>query len=126
IPESIDALDCRKDRDVRPRDKAQKLMRAAHALSCIGDAALPALIEPLKANDTGLRIGAAKALGGMGAHARDAIPALIENLGHADEELRSEVIETLALIDKDAVAPVVKWLAWPDERLRSGSARALA
>ena len=126
IPQLVDAFDSRKARDFRPRDQAQKLMRAAHALASIGDAARPALIAALKADDTGLRLGAAKALGGMGARSRDAIPALIENLGHADEELRTEVIETLALIGKDAVARLAKSLAWPDPKLRSGSARALA
>ncbi len=126
IPQLVDAFDSRKGRDFRQRDKAQKLMRAAHALASIGDAARPALIGALKADDTGLRLGATKALGGMGARSSDAIPALIENLGHADEELRGEVIETLALIGKDAVAPLAKSLTWPDARLRSGSARALA
>ncbi len=126
IPRLVQAFDSRRGSDFRQRDKSQMLMRSANALAHIGEAALPALIEALKTNDTGLRLGAAKALGGMGARSRDAISALIENLGHADEELRSEVIETLALIGKDAVAPLAKSLAWPDARLRSGSARALA
>jgi HEAT repeat protein len=126
IPRLVDAMDMRKGSDSRQRDKAQKLMRAAHALASIGDAARPALIEALKANDTGMRLGAVKALGETGARSRNAIPALIENLGHTDEELRTEVIETLALIGKEAVAPLAKSLTWPDARLRSGSARALA
>ena len=126
IPRLLDALDMRKSNDYRERDKAQKRMRAAHALACIGDAARPALIAALKDDDTGLRLGAAKALGEMGGRSRDAIPALIENLGHSDEELRSEVIETLGLIGAEAVAPLTKSLSWPDPRLRSGSARALA
>jgi HEAT repeat protein len=126
IPRLVDAFDSKKSREARERDRAQKLMRAAHALASIGDAARPALIEALKSNDTGLRLGAAKALGEMGARSGDAIPALIENVGHADEELRTEIIETLALIGKDAVAPLSKSLASPDARLRSGSARALA
>ena len=126
IPRLMQAFDSRRGSDFRQRDKAQMLMRSANALAHIGDAARPALIEALKENDTGMRLGAAKALGGMGARSREAIPALIENLGHADEELRSEVIEALALIGKDAVAPLAKSLAWPDARLRSGSARALA
>ena len=126
IPQLMDALDSRKGSDYRQRDKGQKLMRAAYALACIGDAARPALIEALKANDTGLRLGAAKALGGTGPRSCDAIPALIENLGHSDQELRDEVIETLALIGADAVAPLTKSLSWPDAKLRAGSARALA
>ena len=126
IPQLVDSFDSRKASDYRQRDKSQKLMRAAHALARIGDAARPALIAALKGDDTGLRIGAAKALGGMAANARDAIPALIENLGHNDEDLRSEVVETLGLIGADAVAPLTKSLSWPDPKLRSGSARALA
>ena len=126
IPQLVDAFDSRKGADYRQRDKSQKLMRAAHALARIGDAARPALIGALKADDTGLRLGAAKALGGMGAHASDAIPALIENLGHADEDLRNEVIGTLGLIGTDAVAPLTKSLSWPEPKLRIGSARALA
>jgi len=126
IPRLLDALDMRKGSDYRERDKAQKRMRAAHALASIGDAARPVLISALKADDTGLRLGAAKALGEMGERSRDAIPALIENLGHNDEELRTEVIETLGLIGADAVAPLTKSLSWPDPKLRAGSARALA
>ncbi|MEO6741037.1 MAG: HEAT repeat domain-containing protein [Chthoniobacteraceae bacterium] len=126
IPQLVDSFDSRKGSDSRQRDKSQKLMRAAHALARIGDVARPALLEALKADDTGLRLGAAKALGGMGAPARDAIPALIENLGHGDEELRNEVIDTLGLVGADAVAPLTKSLSWPDPKLRIGSARALA
>ncbi len=129
IPKLVEAFDSRKDSDSRQRDKSQKLLRAAHALACIGDAARPALIAALRADDTGLRLGAAKALGGIAAKngsAGEAIPALIENLGHADEELRNEIIETLARIGKDAVVPLSQSLAWPDARLRTGSARALA
>lgn len=126
IPQLVDAFDSRKGSDFRQRDKSQKLMRAAHALARIGEAARPALIAALKSDDTGLRLGATKALGGMGANARDALPALIENLGHSDEELHSEVIETLGLIGADAVAPLTKSLSWPDPKLRRGSARALA
>ncbi len=126
VPKLVDSFDSRKDSSFRQRDKAQKVMRAAHALSRIGEAARPALIGALKANDTGLRLGAAKALGGMAANARDAIPALIENLGHGDEDLRNEVVETLGLIGADAVAPLENSLAGPDARVRGGSARALA
>lgn len=125
IPRLLLVFDSRRGGDSRQRDKAQMLMRAAYALACIGDAARPALIEALKADDTGMRLGAAKALGGMGAGSRDAIPALIENLGHSDEDLRGEVIEALALIGKDAVPPLTESLKWPDPRLRSGSSRAL-
>ena len=126
VPRLIAGLDGRKSRDGRQREKSQVLLRSAFALTSIGDAARPALIEALRGDDTGLRIGAAKALGGMSARAKDAIPALIENLGHNDEELRSEVVEALGLIGADAVGPLVKSLGWPEPRLRIGSARSLA
>ena len=126
VPRLIAGLDGRKSRDGRQREKSQVLLRSAFVLTSIGDAARPALIEALKGDDTGLRVGAAKALGGMGARAKDATPALIENLGHNDEELRSEVVETLGLIGADAVGPLVKSLGWPEPRLRIGSARSLA
>lgn len=124
-PKLLEAFASAKGRDGRQRDRAQALMRSAYALTCIGDAARPALIEALKSDDTEIRLGAAKALGGMGPRAKDAVPALIENLGHGDEALRVEVIESLGAIGADAVGPLSKSLGWPDARLRSGSARSL-
>lgn len=123
IPKLMEGMDSRKGRGFRPRDKAQTLFRCADALARIGPAARPELLSALKSEDTGLRIGAAKALGAMAA--KEAIPALIENLGHGDEAVRSEAVEALGLIGEPAVAPLSESLGWPDARLREGSARAL-
>jgi HEAT repeat protein len=125
VPKLLEGLDSQKSRGFRPRDKAQTLFRSAFALTQIGDAAKPELIASLKAEDTSLRLGAAKALGGMGPKAADAVPALIENLGHADGELRTEIAESLASIGKDAVAPLTAALGGSDAKVRAGSARAL-
>ena len=126
VPKLLEGLDSRSSRGQRPRDRGQTLFRSAYALARIGEAAKPQLIAALKGPDTGLRIGAAKALGGMGPSAKEAIPALIENLGHDDQEVRSEVIESLGLIGAEAVAPLRDALGLTDPRLREGSARALA
>jgi HEAT repeat protein len=125
IPRLLEAFSNSKARDGRQRDRGQVLFRSAYALTCIGDAARPALIEALKSEETEIRLGAAKALGGMGPRAKDAVPALIENLGHADDAVRVEVTETLGAIGADAVGPLAKFLASPDPRLRAGSARSL-
>lgn len=125
VPRLIEITDSRKGRGFRPRDREQASLRASFALSKIGAAARPELISALKSDDTGIRRGAAKALGMMGVDAKDAVPGLIENLGHADELLRADAVEALALIGDAAVGPLVSSLGWPDPRLREGSARAL-
>jgi HEAT repeat protein len=126
VPRLMQAMDGRKPRDSRTRDRGQMLMRSAHALACIGDAAKPALIDALKQDDAGLRIGAAKALGEMGPPAKDALPALMENLSHRDDEVFNEVIDAIGQIGKDAAGPLIQSLGAPDARARLGSVRALA
>ena len=125
IPKLIEGLDSRTSRGMRPRDKSQTLYRSAHTLAQIGEAAKPALLASLKGDDTSLRTGAAKAIAFMGSKAPEAIPALIENLGHSDADLRNEVSEALAQIGKEAIPPIISSLGWPDWKIRAGSARAL-
>jgi hypothetical protein len=69
----------------RERERRQKQLRTAFALSRIGSAAIPQLLEALAADDGARRAGAATALGGMQAAARTAIPALIKNLADGEK-----------------------------------------
>ena len=119
VPALIEGFGSR--RRGRDRDRRQVQTRAAFALSRIGAAAIPALIEALKTDDDGLRAGAAKALAGMGAEAGAAIPALIANL-KGDDEVRREVVEALGAIG--AVKPLAEALQSADSR--TGAALALA
>lgn len=125
IPDLIKTLDSRAPRGGGERDRRQALMRSAFALSRIGPAAIPPLIEALAAPDTGLRTGAAKALAGMGAAARPAVPALISNFGHEDAEVRREVIEALGEIGVET-KPVFDALSSDQTLVRETAARTLA
>jgi len=125
IPRLIEAFDARRSRGGRPSLATQAMFRAAYALACIGDAARPALIDALKSSEGSIRLGAAKALGGMGARAKDAVPVLIGTFDLGDAELRDEVVEALGLIGADAVPALTRSLASGNSGRRSGSARAL-
>jgi HEAT repeat protein len=125
IPKLIAGIDSRTAPGVRPRDKAQTIQRSAYALARIGDAAKPELLKALKGDDTGLRIGAAKAFAIIGSSAVEAVPGLIENLGHNDPEVRAEMVEALVAIGKPAIPSLVSSVGWPDPKIRAGSARAL-
>lgn len=123
IPPLIDLMDTGK---ARGRDRRQLVARAAFALSRIGPAAVPPLIEAVKKDDIGLRIGGARALGGMGTQARDAVPVLIGVMVDGRDPIREEVIAALGLIAPDAGPALVAALADADARRRSGAALALA
>lgn len=125
IPKLLESFDSRSSRGFRPRDKTQYLYRSAYTLAQIGDAAKEPLLAALKSDDTGMRLGAAKAFGFMGPKAPEAIPGLIENLGHGDAELRAEAAEALSFIGKAAIAPLISSAGWPDAKVRAGSVRAL-
>jgi HEAT repeat protein len=84
------------------------------------------LIEALGREDAPLRAGAAKALGGMGPNAKEAIPALMSNLKHGDNDVQREAIDALTLIGIDAKPPVIAALSGSEARERSGAAIALA
>jgi HEAT repeat protein len=126
IPALIDDLNSKKGRGQRGFDKNQALFRSAYALTRIGPAAIPPLILALSGDDTPLRAGAAKALGGMGPAAKEAIPELIANLKHGDNDVQREVIDALASIGADAKPPVIMALAGKEARERSAAAMALA
>ncbi len=123
IPVLIEAMDSRK---VRGRDRRQVVLRSAFALSRIGAASVPPLIEAVKQDDMGLRIGGARALGGLGQQAKDAVPALVALLPDGRDPIRDEVIAALGLIGPDAGPALVSALGDGDARRRSGAALALA
>lgn len=126
IPALIDDLDSKKGRGQRGFDKNQALFRSAYALTRIGPAAIPPLIQALGGDDAALRAGAAKALGGMGPAAKEAIPALVSNLKHGDNDVQREVIDALSLIGADAKPPVIAALSGKEARERTAAAMTLA
>ena len=125
IPALLANLDSRNLRNERASSRLQAGFRLAHALSRIGPVAIPPLLGALRSDDTPQRLGAIRALGGMGAEARGAIPALIENFGHRDAELRAEVAQTLGLIGSESSPALLVALTHADAKVRAGAALAL-
>jgi HEAT repeat protein len=125
IPTLLLIFESGKGRSQRFRERGQMIVRAAYALTRIGPAAVPPLIEALGKDDAGLRAGAAKALGGMGPAAKDAVPALVAILGNQDPEVQREVIDALGSIGAEAQPKVVEALQGSEARQRSGAALAL-
>jgi len=115
-----------KARGSREREQRQRTLRSAYALSRIGAEAVPPLIVALNSDDSGVRAGAAQALGGMGAEAKESIPALRANFGHGDPSVRQEVIDALALIGPAAVGPVSEALSSNEPSARVSAALTLA
>ena len=87
----------------RQYDRQQGLVRAAFALAQIGPGAVPALEAALEGDSVSRRIGCTIALGNLGAAAKVAVPGLVKDLGHPDENLRSATIEALGQIGEAAV-----------------------
>jgi HEAT repeat protein len=125
IPVLLGALDTRERRGRRERDRVQTIVRSAYALSRIGPAAIPPLIQALESDDSGVRAGAAKALGGMGPAAKVAIPALRANLGHGDGFVRREVVDALGQIGAAASGSMIEALTWNEPAQRISAALAL-
>jgi len=126
IPTLIERMDSRKGGRGRQRDARQGIMRTAYALSRIGAPAIQPLTEALGQTDLTLRLGATRALGGIGPAAHDAIPALIKNLGDSQDPLRDESAQALALMGPEAGSALVAALKDSDARRRAGAANALA
>lgn len=126
IPTLLENLDSRKKSGGRDRDRRQLLMRSAYALTRIGPAAKPALLETLKSEDGMARMGAARALGGMGPAAKDAVPALVENLRRDHPDERRETIDALGQIGPDAAPLLGEALDSSQPIVRAGAALALA
>lgn len=125
VPSLIAALNTKQQAGRRGRDSRQVAMRTSFALSRIGAPAIPPLLEALPQDDVGLRIGAARALGPMGAQARKAIPLLINNLADARDPVREETIAALGAIGGEAGPALVTALTDADARRRAGAAQAL-
>ncbi len=126
IPVLIERAAGRKGGGHRERDIRQGGLRAAYALSRIGAAAIPPLIEALGDKDVILRTVASRALGQMGPLAKDAVPALIKNLGDPQDTLRDESTDALSQIGPDAGPALVAALQDADPHRRAGAANALA
>lgn len=126
IPTLVENMDSRKKGGGRERDRRQMLMRSAYALTRIGPAAKPALLEALKSEDGMARAGAARALGGMGPAAKEAIPGLVENLRRDQPDERRETIDALGLIGPDAAPALGEALGSDQALVRAGAALALA
>ena len=124
IPALIEGLGNRRTRG-RDRDRRQAITRSAFALSRIGAAAIPPLIDALKSDDNGMRAGAAKALAGMRGGAAPAIPALIANL-KSEDDVRGETAEALGAIGAAAAQPLMDSLKSTEPRERAGAAMSLA
>jgi HEAT repeat protein len=125
IPILMRDLDSRTARGQRYPDRDQGFFRSAYALSRIGAPAIAPLIAALRGDDTMLRAGAAKALGGMGPAAKEAIPALCENLGHPEKTLREEIATALGDIGPEAEATLIEALGWEAALQRQTAALAL-
>jgi len=87
--------------------------------------AIPVLVKALDHERSGVRAGAARALGEIGPEASAAVPALVEALGDKDDWARSDAAEALLKIGQeyDKAVPVIATAAankrlWGKARLR--------
>lgn len=101
----------------------QRAYRYGYALSQIGPAALPVLLETLKAEQPPARGAAARSLGWMGPSATPAVPPLLELLDDADAAVAQLSAEALARIG--VVPSLVETLAHESAARRRGAAYAL-
>ena len=97
---------------------------AADALSKFGPAAVPPLIDALKADSASTRSEAARALGTIGSDARDAIPAL-KALFLASDKVGNSAGEALAKIGKPAVPALSEALKHDNAAVRAQAVRLL-
>jgi HEAT repeat protein len=85
-------------------------------------------IESLRDRCFVMRCTAARALGGMGTAAEEAVPALLTLLADAEAGVRTEAIEALAAIGtpaRDAVPALVGALNDPNSFVRRAAVQAL-
>ena len=110
-------------------ESALRLDDAAYALSAIGTAAVPPLLDLLEGGDGWARMNAAFALGEMDRQALPAVPALIDALDDPSHLVVRTVADALGAIDaSEAAAPLgalfrLKRPAWDEEEMRTWSVR---
>lgn len=80
----------------RARYAEQRSRRSAYALSKIGPASIPALVEALGDENEHRRWGALHALGLIGEPAHSQLPSILKRLGDDDSLVRDEAVETCA------------------------------
>jgi HEAT repeat protein len=104
----------------------QVLANVADALATLGPAAVPKIVAALEIEE--LRGAALAVLGRMGPAAKDAVPALVNELARQDDPRRAEVQLALAAIGPDAAAAVpalVESLSSDDDHVRRTALYAL-
>jgi HEAT repeat protein len=109
-------------------DNEPAQQEAVGALSRLGQAAVPELIEALNDDDWQVRNQAAVALGAIGPEAKAAVPALIDVLQDEDKYFRSQGALALGKIGREARAAVpalIEALEDHDEDVRREAAAAL-
>jgi HEAT repeat protein len=83
------------------------------------------LIKKLRADDRSVRVKAAHALGDLGARAKSAIPALLDNLGNDDDGVGNSAAVALAHIGNEATPRLILTLDLGNARERAKAAYAL-
>ena len=108
-------------------ESALRLDDAAYALSAVGPAAVPPLLDLLRGGDGWARMNAAFALGEMDRHALAAVPALISALDDPSHLMVRTAADALGAIGApEAAAPLgalfrARRPAWEEEAMRSWS-----
>src|SRR5947207_803717 len=113
------------ERPVRHAVCALALLLGSAALAEDPPPDIGKLVEQLHASETNTRREAALQLGAAGPAAKEAVPALMANLGHNDAALRGEVADALAMIGAEAKPKLIEALAWKEPLQRSTAALAL-
>lgn len=101
---------------VRPFDDWTMREAAAVALSRIGEAAVPALVEGLRSPDAAMRQQSADTLARIGPSAAKAVPALVELLEDSDPRVRKSAARALGQVGPaaaEAVPSLIRALETP-------------
>ncbi|MCX7598301.1 MAG: HEAT repeat domain-containing protein [Armatimonadetes bacterium] len=101
----------------------QEREEAVSGLAALGAAAVPAVLEQLRQGNSRARVGAALILRRL--RPPQAVAALIERLGDAEEIVRDAARDALEDFGEDAVPALISRLKDPDELVRTGAAEAL-